>query len=62
MKRCSLVLDGLEESKNRAIKRKKTGEWIRRRQESSVSDAVRELAAEDTPSYHQITAENGSGY
>ena len=57
-KRCLsvlLVLDELEETKYRARKRDKTREWIRRRQESGhFTNIVWELAAEDTPNYHQI--------
>ena len=57
-KRCLsvlLVLDELEETEDRASKRGKTREWIRRRQESGYfTNIVRELAAEDTPAYHQM--------
>ena len=49
------VLDELEETEDRASKRGKTREWIRRRQENGYfTNVVRELAAEDTPAYHQM--------
>ena len=49
------VLDQLEEIKDRASKRGKTRQWIRRRQENGYfTNIVRELAAEDTPAYHQV--------
>ena len=57
-KRCLsmlLVLDELEETEDRASKRGKTREWIRRRQENGYfTHIVRELAAEDRPAYHQM--------
>ena len=57
-KRCLsvlLVLDELEETEDRASKRGKTREWIRRRQESGYfTNIVRELAAEDTPRIYRV--------
>jgi len=57
-KRCLsvlFVLDQLEEIEDRASKRGKTRQWIRRRQENGYfTNIVRELAAEDTPAYHQM--------
>ena len=50
-----LVLGELQETENRASKRDKTREWIRRRQEIGYfTNIVRELAAEDTPACHQM--------
>ena len=49
------MLDQLEEIEDRASKRGKTIQWIRRRQENGYFiNIVRELAAEDTPAYHQM--------
>jgi len=57
-KRCLsvlFVLDQLEEIEDRASKRGKTRQWIRRRQENGYfTNIVRELAAEDTPAYHHM--------
>ena len=57
-KRCLsvlLVLDELEETEDRASKRDKTREWIRRRQESGYfTNIVRELAAEDAPRIYRV--------
>ena len=54
-KRCLSVHDELKETEDRASKRGKTREWIGRRQESGYfTNIVRELAAEDTPAYHQM--------
>ena len=57
-KRCLsvlLVLDELEETEDRASKRAKTRERIRRRQESGYfTNIVRELADEDTPRIYRV--------